>query len=349
VLLPASTLALEIEAVKSRESRVLKKWKIDGEPRGVAVAPDGTIYVGLAAHQSVLALDPDSGRVLRHVVLDDEEIAATKELVSLRINKAGDRLVIANGSDESVTILSLPDLGVVREILLEGEVIRDAIPDPAGKHLFVLGRRVYVYDADGATRLRVLDGVDPMAIAVTSDGSALAVITRDEFPSGSASMVAIFETATFREVMREPLQTDREIQAALFAADDKALMVLASDWLAEKQLVTRPGRLLGSAAAGQTQLRFSFSDFVSSEAICLPEKSGPQIASLGRESASLLFGERRCSNSGTLTANPRRVSSASVYGVEAWAVAYDRKRNAVVVSDPAGFLTMYRVPLPPRR
>ena len=72
-----------------------------------------------------MAIDPKSGNVKNRIVLDSAEIASTKELVTMRTNRAGTRLYIANGSDESATIMSIPDLAVLREITMEGEAIRD--------------------------------------------------------------------------------------------------------------------------------------------------------------------------------------------------------------------------------
>jgi hypothetical protein len=113
----------------------------------VAVATEGTVYVGLATRQAVVAIDPSTGEVVRETVVDDAELASTKDFSTLRV--AHGRLYVAQGSDESVTILALPGLEVTREILLEGETVRDALPDPAGRLLYVLGRRVHVFDAKG--------------------------------------------------------------------------------------------------------------------------------------------------------------------------------------------------------
>src|SRR5436305_6102484 len=107
----ASLLAAEVlPAASTRDSKVIKRWSLAGDPHGVALGADGTIYVGLAQPQSVVAIDPKSGEVKRRLVLDSAEIASTKELVTLRTNPARTRLYIANGSDESASILALPDM-----------------------------------------------------------------------------------------------------------------------------------------------------------------------------------------------------------------------------------------------
>ena len=279
-----------LSTVPTHDAKIVKRWALAGDPHGVAVGADGTLYVGLAQPQAVVAIDPKTGAVKKRVVLDSAEIASTKELVTLRIS--GSRLFIANGSDESATILSLPDLGVLREITIEGEPIRDALPDPRGRYLYLLGRRVHVYDAGGERELHALDVGDPMAIA--ANGKTLAVIA----PEGAV----LFDTSTFTETAR--LKTNGAAEVALFAND--ALVTLSRD------------------------------------AVCLPEGSGPQIATLAPNNV-LLYAERRCEASSALTGGGQ-VTPVSLYGVSAYAPAYDRAANALVTTERAGYLTIYKVP-----
>jgi hypothetical protein len=279
-----------LSTVPTHDAKIVKRWALAGDPHGVAIGADGTLYVGLAQPQAVVAIDPKTGAVKKKVVLDSAEIASTKELVTLRIS--GSRLFIANGSDESATILSLPDLGVLREITIEGEPIRDALPDPRGRYLYLLGRRVHVYDAGGERELHALDVGDPMAIA--ANGKTLAVIA----PEGAV----LFDTSTFTETAR--LKANGSADVALFAND--ALVTLSRD------------------------------------AICLPEGSGPQIATLAPNNV-LLFAERRCEASSALTGGGH-VTPVSLYGVSAYAMAYDRAANALVTTERAGYLTIYKVP-----
>lgn len=305
---------------------------------------DGTLYVGLAQPQAVIAVDPKTGAIKNKLVLDSAEIASTKELVTLRTSADGKMLYIANGSDESATILGIPDFRVVREITIEGEPIRDALPDPKGHFLFLLGRRVHVYDARGEKELKTIDFADPMAIAVTSNGSTLAVIGPENFGGTKATAVALYDTSTFNELTRDPMQTDKTIEAAMFAANDRALIALSRDALFEKPLVTKSAKQMSSNGDGRMRISIDFGDLVSSEHICLPEGSGPQIATLASPEL-LLYAERRCTASGgVFTASSRKVTSASLYGVSAYAVAYDREGNTLVVTDRAGYLTIYKVP-----
>ena len=336
--------AAEISEIATRDKRIVKRWSLGGSPRGIAVGNDGTVYVGLAEPQSVAAIDPISGKVIREVVLDDPDIASTKELVTMRLTADGSRLIIAHGSDESVSILSVPDLEVLREITIEGETIRDAIPDRGGRYLYVLGRVVHVYDFDGETKLRSIESVAPMAIAASVSGSMLAIVGSETFPNGKATVVAIHETESMREVAREPLQTDREIVAVTFASGDTSLVVAASDWMAEKSLAARPEKAKGPA--GVLRMTIDFGDLMNSQRVCLPESAGPQILSAADDSDVILFAEKRCSASAKFDAAPRRVSLRSLYGVDAYAMAYDSADETIFTTDRNGFLTRYRLPAP---
>lgn len=330
--------------VPTRDSKVVRRWSIAGGPRGVAIGSNGLLYVGLADKQAVDVIDSRSGAIVHELVLDSAEIAATKELVTLRTNRDKSRLYIANGSDESATILSLPDLAVVREITMEGEAIRDALPDPNGRYLYLLGRRLHIFDAEGNQELRTIEFADPMAVAVSSNGSTLALLGTEDFGNARATVVALYDTSSFREITRDPLQTDRVVDSAMFAANDRALVALSRESLFEKPLVTHATKSMAGGSDGKMRMTIEFGDLVNSERICLPEGSGPQIATLGATSDQLLFAERRCSSSGAFAGSSRRVTPASLYGVNAYAVAYDREKNNLVVTEKSGYLTIYKVP-----
>lgn len=329
--------------VSTRDRKVIRRWTLPGDPRGVAVGSDGTVYVGLAEPQTVIAVDGMTGAVKKRIVLDSAEIASTKELVSMRTSADRSRLFIANGSDESATILSLPDLGVLREITMEGEAIRDVVPDPKGRYVYVLGRRVHVFDKEGDTELRTLPIDDPMAIAASANGTLLAVVASEDFGGTKATVVALYDTNGFAEAAREPLQTEKTIEAAMFAAGDRSLIAFSRDSLFEKSLTARPLRIT-SGSDGKSAMRVDIGELVNSNHVCLPQNSGPQIATLTATDKELVYAERRCSASGTFSGSQRGVTPASLYGVNAYAVAYDKKANAIVATDPAGFLTLYNVP-----
>lgn len=331
-----------LTAIPTRDTKIVRRWSLSGDPHGIAIDRDGTLYVGLAQPQAVIAVDPKSGDVKKRVVLDRAEIAATKELVTLRTNADASRLFIANGSDESAVILSLPDLGILREITIEGEAIRDAIPDPKGRYLYLLGRRVHVYDARGENELHTLPIEDPMAIAASEH--YLAVIASENFGSTKATSVALYETSDFKELARDPLETADKIEGAVFSADEKAIVAISRDHLLEKPLL-RAAKTMTKGADGQMRMNAGFGDFVNSDRICLPDNAGPQILTLAPDNM-LLYAERRCDVAGAFTGSQRRINPASLYGVSAYALAYDRETNSLAVTDRAGYLTIYKVPRP---
>ncbi|HEX7152797.1 MAG TPA: hypothetical protein VF618_15010 [Thermoanaerobaculia bacterium] len=335
-----------LTAVSTRDQKIVKRWNLPGDPRGVAIGKDGTLYVGLAEPQAVIAVDPKTGAIRKRLVLDSAEIASTKELVTMRTNAERTRLYIANGSDESATILSLPDLAVIREITMEGEAIRDILPDPAGRYLYLLGRDVHVFDIDGQTNLRTIELDNPMAITTTSTGAQFAVIATEDYGSAKATSVAIYDPANnFAEVTREPMQTDKPIEGAMFAAGDRALIAFGREYLYEKAVVSRPAKTLqGGTNGDRMRVAFDFGDFVNSDRICLPEGSGPQVATTGAASEQLFYAERRCSVGAGFSGSQRRVTPASLYGVNAYALVYDASTNTLVATDRAGFLTVYKVP-----
>ncbi len=332
-----------LPSVPTHDQKIIHRWSVEGDPHGVAVGHDGTIYVGLAQPQAVIAVDPKTGTIRNRLVLDSPDIASTKELVTLRTSADGKLLYIANGSDESASILEIPSFRIVREITTEGEQIRDAVPDPRNRFVFLLGRHVHIFDARGEKELKTLPFEDPMAIAVSSSGTTLAVIGPELFGDTKATSVVFYDLQTFNEIARDPLQTDKKIEAALFAANDRALIAIANDTLFEKPIATRSAKQMASAGDGKMRITIDFGDLVSSQKICLPEKSGPQIAALAAPE-TLLYAERRCSASGTFTASSRRVNPVSLYGVDAYAIAYDRDRSTLAVTERAGYLTIYKVP-----
>ena len=330
----------------TRHRAVIQRWALPGDPRGIAAAPDGTVYVGLAEPQAVIAVDPRTGAILKRVVLDSPEIASTKELVTLRTNPEATKLYIANGSDESASILALPDLGILREITLEGETIRDVIPDPRGRFVYVLGRSLHVFDGEGEIALRTLDVDDPTAIAVSADGSRLAVFAAEDFGNATATVVALFDAGdNFKEVSREPMQTDKAIESALFAGGGRTVVAFARDRLFEKLVVSRPSRTISHGRDGSAgPMRIEVGDLVNSNHICLPEDTGPQVATLTPDGRTLVYAERRCSASGAFSGSQRNVMPASLYGVSAYAIAFNPATRSIVATDREGFLTIYHVP-----
>jgi hypothetical protein len=131
--------------------------------------------------------------------------------------------------------------------------------------------------------------------------------------------VALYDTATFAEIAREPMQTEQVIRSAMFANGDRAVIAFSREYLFEKPLLVRPAKTLSSAAPGGTlRMSIDFGDLVNSDRVCLPEGSGPQIATLTSSDTALVYAERRCDASGTFSGSQRTVTPASLYGVTAY-------------------------------
>jgi hypothetical protein len=175
----------------------------------------------------------------------------------------------------------------------------------------------------------------------------LAVIGSEDFGNARATVVALYDTATFTEISRDPLQTEETITAALFAASDRSLIALSPEHLFEKPVVSRKNTVAQvQGEAAQLRMRIDFGDLVNSQRICLPQESGPQIVTTGTPSELLIYAERRCSSSGAFAGSQRRVSPASLYGVNAYAIAYDKVSKTLAATDREGFVTIYKVPRP---
>lgn len=343
----AEPLAIEspLEPAPTRDRKVIRRFALPGDPHGVALGADGTIYVGLAKPQSVVGIDGVTGHVKKSVVLDSAEIASTKELVTLRTNPDRSRLYIANGSDESASILSLPDLGVIREITMEGETIRDVLPDPQGRYVYLLGRRVHVFDSEGDVEIRTLQVENPMAIATTADGSALAVVGTETFDDTSVTSVWLYDTSSFNEISREPLQTEEPVELVMFADRGRSIVAFGRNRLYEKRVSSKPTRIT-AGADGKGPMQVKVGDVVNGMHACLPENSGPQIATATVNDATLVYAERRCAAAGSFTGSNSGILPASLYNVAAYALVYDAKSNSIVATDRAGYLTIYSVPRP---
>jgi hypothetical protein len=182
-----------------------------------------------------------------------------------------------------------------------------------------------------------------MAIAANASGSMLAVFATEDFGNAKATSVALFDTSNFAELAREPLQTEKRVESAMFAAGDRSLVAFSRDSLFEKPVVSRPVRI---AAQEGTRMRIAIGDLVNSNRVCLPEGSGPQIATLAGSETLIAYAERRCSGSAAFAGSARGITPASLYGVSAYALAYDPRSSLLVATDRAGFLTIYNIPRP---
>jgi hypothetical protein len=181
-------------------------------------------------------------------------------------------------------------------------------------------------------------------MAIAASEHFLAVVASEDFGSAKATSVALYDTTAFKELARDPLETADKVEGALFSADEKAIVAISRDHLLEKPVI-RSAKTMTKGSDGQMRMSGDFGDFVNSDRICLPDNAGPQILTLAPNN-TLLYAERRCNVSGAFTGSQRRINPASLYGVSAYALAYDREANTLAVTDRAGYLTIYKVPRP---
>ena len=64
LLVCCASYAATLVPIPTRDVKIIRQWQLPGDPHGVAVARDGTIYVGLAQSQSASTSRPDYGRTI---------------------------------------------------------------------------------------------------------------------------------------------------------------------------------------------------------------------------------------------------------------------------------------------
>jgi hypothetical protein len=129
----------------------------------------------------------------------------------------------------------------------------------------------------------------------------------------------------------------------MFAAQDRSLVAFSRDSFFEKSLNAKPMRVTADADMNGA-MHIAIGDLTNSHHVCLPPKSGPQVATLTAVDTQVIYAEQRCNSSGTFSGSARGVTPGSLYGVNAYAVAFHKKANAIVATDRDGFLTVYQVP-----
>lgn len=345
-LIAEASTPVPIRGEADRNARILRKWTLPGSPGGLAVGRDGKLFVGLSDRQSIVRIDPSRDLIEKEVILDRPEIASTKDLVTLRIDEAGPvrRLLTANGTDESATILSLDELAIRREITLEGELVRDIHPDPAARFLFVLGRDLHVFDWGGDNPIRTISEPRPMAIAVSSDGSHFAVAGSERIAGTTVTTLGLWTSEPLREIRRIPLQTDAEIVSLSFAAGDRSIVAASTEAILQLTLSERTDQdesALVNTDRG-VRMRVRAADLISSDKVCLPDRATPQVMTLGPSGSEILFPEKRCGVGASFTAGRRLVSIDSLYGLEAHSIVFDPSRRAVFASGAGNQVVLYR-------
>src|SRR5262249_15933745 len=56
----SAAIAMQVQtplaAIPTDDSKIIRRWSLPGDPHGLAIGPDRTLYVGLAQSQAVVAI-----------------------------------------------------------------------------------------------------------------------------------------------------------------------------------------------------------------------------------------------------------------------------------------------------
>ncbi|MFY7952199.1 MAG: hypothetical protein ACOVT5_06790, partial [Armatimonadaceae bacterium] len=105
---------------------VLRRIRVGGEPRGVAVDPAGKrAWAALSDHDSVVEVDIETGKIVRTVAVPDEPW-------HLALTPDGKRLVVGSTNARELTVLDAATLATVQRTRTAGRNIRRIAVDPTG-------------------------------------------------------------------------------------------------------------------------------------------------------------------------------------------------------------------------
>lgn len=157
-----------IAVVDVARGELLRRMRTGGtEPRGIAVAPDGTLAVANRFSGSVVRLDPATGRRLAAARLRGEPS-------ELLLSRDGRTLFVSLGQRDEAAVLAWPELRLRARIPAPGRPEAMALT-PDGRTLLIAGRRSGEVAAVDTVSLREvrrfqLTGVNLRGIAVAPDG-----------------------------------------------------------------------------------------------------------------------------------------------------------------------------------
>ena len=168
----AENLADSLAVVRVADGAVVQRLPSGRYPYAVAVAPDGAAYVSAWGASEVRAFTPAPGGEARGRLRPAATIPVGRHPSALLLNRAGNRLFVASGSTDRVTVLDLERRTVVAQLL---------DPPPAGPN----------------------EGSTPNALALSDDGARLFVAEADN------NAVAVFDLSPQTSGARTGAGTDR--------------------------------------------------------------------------------------------------------------------------------------------
>jgi YVTN family beta-propeller protein len=147
--------SLAVIDVASRE--VVQRFGTERYPYGVAVAPDGRVFVSAWGGNTVSLFSPDADGRLRA----DGRLQVARHPSALMLSTDGSRLFVASGSTERVAVVDTRARRVVAELTdappagpREGSTPNAVALDPAGTRLFVAeadNNAIAIFDLSAAT------------------------------------------------------------------------------------------------------------------------------------------------------------------------------------------------------
>jgi hypothetical protein len=181
------------------------------DPITVAAGENGGIYVGCLGTETVMEMDMESGRVVRQVTLKGP-------VAALAHDPQRKRLLVTNGTDGILRILSLPDLRVLHKVSIGRGLAGIALSEHADLYYIcdLTAKKLLVVDPVG---LRVVRDVDmhspPLSITPTAQTSVYAVgCASTEEKGASSSEIAFINVNTYCSIISTALRGENIVDLA---------------------------------------------------------------------------------------------------------------------------------------
>ncbi|HVT39918.1 MAG TPA: bifunctional YncE family protein/alkaline phosphatase family protein [Gemmatimonadaceae bacterium] len=162
----AENLADSLAVIDLASGRVVQRLATERWPYGVAVAPDGAVYVSAWGGNTVSVFTPTSAAVLAAGV----RIHVGRHPSALLLNASGSRLFVASASTDRVTVVDTKTHRVLTEILDSPPGGPGEGSTPNALALSTDGTRLYVAEADN-NAVAIVDLAPQTSDVATATGS----------------------------------------------------------------------------------------------------------------------------------------------------------------------------------